>query len=91
MTIAAGGVRVADVNRTSGAATNAIQLERNTGGAITIGATTDLAGDAGTIEGGTADAVNIANSANVSITGLRINNGANAVSGVRVLKSIPLR
>ena len=54
MTILANtGVNFADVNRTAaGATTNAIQLETNTGGPITVGATTDLAGDAGTIEGG---------------------------------------
>ena len=89
MTILANtGVNFADINRTgAGAATNAIQLETNTGGPITIGATTDLVGEAGTIEGGTADAISIKDSANVSITGLRINNGANVVSGVRVEKS----
>lgn len=88
MTIASGDVRFGDVNRTAaGAATSAIDFENNTGtGAIIVGNTTDTAGQAGTIEGGTADAVVIANSTNVSVTGLTINN-TSAVSGVRVAKS----
>ncbi len=88
MTIATGDVRFGDVNRTvAGAATSAIDLENNTGaGAIVIGNTTDTAGDAGTIQGGTADAVVIKDSTNVSVTGLVINNTSN-VSGVRVEKT----
>ncbi len=86
MTIAGAGVVIDDVNRTAAAATNAIQLETNTGGPITIGNATDVVGDAGTIVGGTADAINIKDSANVSITGIKVNNSS-AVSGVRVEKS----
>ena len=86
MTIAAAGVHFGDVNRTGAAATNAIQLENNTGGPITIGNTTDSAGDAGTIVGGTADAVRIVDSANVSVNGLRIDNAA-GVSGVHIEKT----
>ncbi len=86
MTIAAAAVHFGNVNRTASAATNAIQLETNTGGPITIGNTTDSAGDAGTIVGGTADAIRIVDSANVSVNGLRVNNTA-AVSGVHVEKS----
>lgn len=86
MTIAAAGVHFADVNRTAAAGTNAIQLENNTGGPITIGNTTDSAGDAGTIVGGTVDAIRIVDSANVSVNGIRVNNTA-AVSGVFVQKS----
>ncbi len=86
MTIDPIGANFGDVNRTASAATSAIQFENNTGGPITVGNTTDTAGDAGTIVGGTADAIRITNSANVSVTGLRINN-TSAVSGVRVEKS----
>ncbi len=87
MTIANGDVRFGDVNRTAGAGTNAIQLENNDGtGSIVIGNTTDTVGDAGTIVGGTADAIRIVDSANVSITGIRVNN-TSAVSGVHVEKS----
>lgn len=86
MTVATAGVHFGDVNRTASAATNAIQLETNTNGAITIGNTPDLVGDAGTIVGGTDDAIRITDSANVTITGIRVNNSA-AVSGVRIEKS----
>ncbi len=86
MTIATTGANFGDVNRTASAATNAIQLENNTGGPITVGNTTDMIGDAGTIVGGTDDAIRITNSANVTISGLRINN-TSAVSGVRVENS----
>ena len=86
MTIATGGVNFGDVNRTASAGTNAIDLENNTGGPITIGNTTDTVGDAGTIAGGTVDAIRIVDSANVSITGLRINN-TSAVAGVHIEKN----
>ena len=53
MTIPTSNVKVADVNRTTGAATNAIQLENNTGaGSIDIGTVTDTAGQAGTTAAG---------------------------------------
>jgi len=87
--VAAAGVRFGDVNRTAAAATSAIELVNNTSsgsGAILIGNTTDTVGQAGTIVGGTADAVRIVDSANVSITGLQINNAA-GVSGVFVSKT----
>lgn len=87
--IAAAGVRFGDVNRTGAGTTSAIELVNNTSsgtGAIVIGNTTDTVGQAGTIVGGTADAVRIVDSANVSITGLQIDNAA-GVSGVHVEKS----
>jgi hypothetical protein len=95
MTIAAGGFNVGTVNRTgTGAITNAIQLENNTGsgtpaGAIVIGNTTDTAaGDSGTIKGGTLDAITIKDSANVSITGLKIDNTGNStIAGIHVEKT----
>jgi hypothetical protein len=86
MIIGANGAHFGDVNRTAAAGTNAIQIENNTGGPITIGNTTDTVGEAGTIVGGTADAVRIVNSANVAVTGLQINN-TSAVSGVHVENS----
>lgn len=82
-----GNARFADVSRGNSAATNAIQVENNTGGSIDFGLSTDNAGEGGTIAGGTADAILIRNSANVSVNGVRINNGANAVSGVVVDKT----
>jgi hypothetical protein len=93
MTIAAGGFRVGDVNRTAAAATNAIQLENNTGqgtpaGAVVIGNTTDMtSGDAGTIVGGSVDAIRIKDSANVSITGVKVTNTDSTVAGIHVEKS----
>ena len=87
MEISTGNVKIADVNRSAAAGTNAIQLENNTGsGSIDIGTVTDTAGQAGTIVGGTADAVLIRNSANVSVTGVRIDNAA-GVAGVNVDKT----
>ena len=87
MTISNSDVRVADVNRTTGAATNAIQLENNTGtGSIDIGTVTDTAGQAGTIAGGTVDAILIDDSANVSVNGVRVNNAA-GVAAVNVSKN----
>ena len=71
MTIGDNDVKFSDVNRTAAATTTAIDLQNNTGtGSIDIGNTTDLVGEAGTIEGGTADTVVINNSANVAITGV---------------------
>ena len=87
MVIANTGANIGDVNRTASAGTNAIQIENNTGGPITIGNTTDLAGDAGTIAGGTVDAIRIVDSANVTVTGIRVNNGSGVVDGVHVEKS----
>jgi hypothetical protein len=87
MTISTSNVKVADVSRSAGAATNAIQLENNTGtGSIDIGTVTDTAGQAGTIVGGTADAILVRNSANVSVNGVTVNNAA-GVAGVTVDKT----
>lgn len=87
MTISADNVKFADVNNTSAGAVNAIQIENNKGtGSIDIGTVTDTAGDAGTINGGTNDAIFIHNSPNVSVNGVRVNNTA-AFAGVRVNKS----
>jgi hypothetical protein len=77
-------VRFAQVNRSvASAATAAIQLENNTGGGIELGTVGTNAGDSGVIEGGTVDAIQIKDSANATVSGIRINNTA-AVSGVRV-------
>ena len=87
MTIANGDFRIGDLKRNLSAGTNAIQLERNKGtGSIIVGATTDNAGDAGSIAGGTVDAIRILDSANTSIHGLTITN-TSAVAGVHVEKS----
>jgi hypothetical protein len=85
MTISSLGVNIADVNRTGVGATSAILLDNNLTGPITFGMTTDAVGDAGTIAGGLDDAIVIRESANVSVTGVRINN-TNPVSGVRIEK-----
>ncbi len=87
MTISPTGVNFSEVNRTAGgAATEAILVQTNTGGPILFGTVGDMAGDSGTIEGGTADAIVVENSANTTISGLRINN-TSAVTGVVVNKS----
>ncbi len=87
MTISTSDVKFADVNNTSAAAFNAIQIENNTGtGSIDIGNGSDTVSQAGTINGGAADAILIRNSANVSVTGVRINNTA-AFAGVSVEKT----
>ena len=86
MTISSTGVNFSEVNRTQSAPTEAILLQNNTGGPITIGTLGDDAGESGTIVGGTADAIVIDNSANATVSGLVINN-TSAVSGVRVRKS----
>ena len=83
------GINFGDVNRAGVATLAAIDLETNTGGPITVGNATDtVAGDAGTITSGTTEAVLIKNSADVSITGLVINNTA-AAAGVHVEKTTP--
>ena len=86
MTLSNAGANFADVNRTASAGTFAIQLETNTGGPITFGAATDSVGDAGTIVGGTVDAILVRDSADVAINGIRINN-TSAVSGILVNKT----
>ncbi len=86
MTISNAGVNFGEVNRTAGAATNAIQLENNTGGPILIGTVGDDAGESGTIAGGAADSILVSNSANVTISGLEINS-VGAFSGIRVDKT----
>ncbi|HEX2473982.1 MAG TPA: hypothetical protein VHK01_04520, partial [Lacipirellulaceae bacterium] len=83
MTVSTTGVTFDRLNRTvTGAATNAIQLENNTGGPITLGR---LTAASGTIAGGTVDAIRVENSADVAINQLTINNN-NAVAGVRVVR-----
>jgi hypothetical protein len=82
---AGSGVTFADLNRSAAGIGRAVVLRDNTGGPITLGMTTDGIGDAGTIAGGTDDAIFIEDSANVSITGLIVNN-TSPVSGVRVAK-----
>jgi hypothetical protein len=84
MTISNLGVAFADINR-SAAGPTAVFLNNNMGGPITFGMTTDTVGNAGTIVGGNFDVIDIRESANVSITGVRIDN-TNLVSGVRIQK-----
>jgi hypothetical protein len=87
MTLSTTGVTFDEINRSvAGATTNAVLLEDNTGGPITLGRLLVNAGDNGVIEGGTVDAIAVRNSADVSISGIRINN-TSAVAGVRVLKT----
>jgi hypothetical protein len=85
MTISTTGVVFDQIDRTVAGTTIAVELEDNTGGPIVFGTPLDLADDAGTIVGGTVDAIRIANSADVSISGIQIDN-TSAVAGVRVLK-----
>jgi hypothetical protein len=87
-TIAGDGVNFADINRTAAAATSAVELRNNSNelGPITLGVPGDTAGESGTITGGTADAIVIDNSPNVSVSGITINN-TSAVSGVLVNKT----
>ncbi|MCI0331630.1 MAG: hypothetical protein L0228_00215 [Planctomycetes bacterium] len=87
MTIAGQGVIVNDINRTAGDDTAAVQLEDNTGGPIVLGdVTSAMAGDSGTLEGGAADVVVINDSANVTLSGVIINNAA-GFSGVHIEKT----
>lgn len=89
MTIQAGnGVVISDVNRTTAAATAAIFLEDNTGGPITLGNVADAApGDSGTLVGGNnANTVVISDSANVTISNVIIQNGADGV-GINIDKT----
>ena len=81
MEISTGGVSFAEVN--SSGSTNGIVLEDNTGGPISVGTVGDDPGEGGTIASTTNDAIVINDSANVTITGVRINN-SNAVAGVHV-------
>lgn len=87
MTISNAGVNFGELNRTAtGATTNAVLLESNTGGPIVLGTLGDDAGESGEIDAGTVDSIVIRNSANATVSGLRINNTA-AVDGVRVEKT----
>jgi hypothetical protein len=87
MTLSTTGVFFGDINRTmAGASTNAVLLEDNTGGPITLGTLFDDAGESGTIQGGTVDAIAIRNSADVSISGLIVNN-TSPVAGLRIVKN----
>jgi hypothetical protein len=85
MTLSTTGVMIDRLNRSvAGATTNAIQIENNTGGPITLGR---LTAASGTIQGGTADAIRIENSADVAINQLTINNNS-AVAGVRIIRGV---
>jgi hypothetical protein len=86
MTVSGAGVNFADVNRSVAVATNAIQLETNTGGPILFGTVGDDPGDGGTIAGGAADAILIRNSANVTLSGLIVNTAAGQ-TGVSIDKT----
>jgi hypothetical protein len=86
MTIGSGDVRFSEVNNTV-SALSALQFERNLGtGAIQVGTTTNTAGHTGTIASSGADTVVINNSANVTVTGVIVNNGA-GFAGVHVTKN----
>ena len=76
MTIGATGVNFGQVDRNNAVATNAIELQNNTGGPIGIGTPGDTAGESGTIVGGAAEAILVRNSANVTISGLIVNTAA---------------
>ncbi len=80
--IGTAGVNFPTLNASGG--TNGVFLLDNTGGPINVGTLGDQAGESGTIAA-TGDAVVIDNSANVTVSGIRINNPA-AVSGVLVTK-----
>ncbi len=86
MTIGSTGVVLDTLNITQAGATNAGVFRDNTGGPINVGTLTagTTAGDNGTIAATTGNTFVIDNSANVTISGLVINNGANAVSAVAV-------
>lgn len=87
MTISTAGVNFPKIDRTTAGATDsAVLLQNNTGGPILLGTVGDDAGESGVIAGGSTDAIVVNNSANVTVSGLRINN-TNAVSGVVVDKS----
>lgn len=79
------GVNFGEITRTAAGATSAVRLEDNTDGPIVLGTLGDDPGESGTIAGGLDDAIVINDSANVTVSGLVINN-TNAVSGVRVEK-----
>lgn len=88
MTISNAGVTIhklsagtASVGPTSG-----IILTNNTGGAITVGDTTALAGDTGTIQNATGDAIFISNSANATVTGITLSSLGASATGVHVNK-----
>jgi hypothetical protein len=89
MTIqAANGVVISDIRRTGAVAAAAVQLEDNTGGPITLGNVADATpGDSGTLQGGAgADTVVINDSANVTMSNIIINNGADG-TGVHIEKT----
>lgn len=80
------GVNFAEINVGAGAL-HAIRLENNTGGPIVLGRVGDDAGESGTIAATTDNAIVIENSANVTVSGLRLLSNPNPVSGVRVVKN----
>ena len=84
MDIGAAGVNFAKVDASGGA--NGIVLENNTGGPITVGTVGDDPPEGGTIANTTAHAVMIVDSANVTLSGLRINTTAGQ-SGTRIEKN----
>lgn len=76
-------VRFSTINRTAAAASSAIELVNNTGGGIELGTVGNDAPTNGTIVGGAANPVTITNSANATVSGIRINTAA-GFSAVRV-------
>lgn len=85
MVISATGANFGNVDVAS-SADNGVNLTNNTGGPILIGTLGDPVGDSGTIENTFGDAVVIDNSANVTVSSLRINATAGN-SGVRIEKN----
>jgi hypothetical protein len=83
MTIGSSGVAFNELNVTQAGAANAIVLRHNTGGPITVGATTATVGETGTIAATIGNTIVITDSADVAITGLIINNTGD-VAGVAV-------
>jgi hypothetical protein len=85
MTLSTAGATFHKVNSNTTTGGPGINLVNNTGGPITVGDTTAMAGNTGTITNTMGDAIVINDSANVSIHGLIVNNlGGGA--GVHVTK-----
>jgi hypothetical protein len=86
MTISNASVNFSELNRSGAGTSSAVLLQTNTGGPIVLGTVGDDAGESGMIAAGTGNAIEITNSANVTVSGLEIASSA-GTSGVRVEKS----
>jgi hypothetical protein len=82
------GVVISDINNAPGGTASPVVLEDNTGGTITLGNVADAApGDSGTLNGpASGDTVVINNSANVTISNVIVQNGADG-TGVSIQKT----